>query len=771
MHSPLSPQLAAAAATAPAGPLQYQASLGTAAGGIAGNTCDAVTQLLTATPQPGSGTTGIQQQQQQPPCVACGAGSSPFSVMLQEPFPEGSPRKGPLASHKSCSSGLSQVREEEEQTQQQQQQESAGGKSALSSSPSGRPSVFHTAVAAAAAASGASSSSNAVRAMAAAGGLGGLCVTTSLPAAFTAGSVHSAGSIPDMFSLPSLSYGLATLPPPELLAAAASRSLAGAGSGAVPPPWDCGLGLAHSASLGMAQGAQGLGSIGHQGSGGSGAGGSLSPTGSLRGSAGGCRGVVVGATGGLMAPFSPMPRARSSSLPGCFSMGSGSVGAIFPECLTASVVTDEEQQLPMRLSLPPNLLQQLQQGQQQQGVQQLLQGQQVDLQSYPAAAAAAAAAEPAVAAVESAVAAPAAGSGATAMPAGAASSVAATDVQQVRKPLVHPAFARPAGNAAPAGSSTSAEASRTAATACSSSSSSSASSTPDVPPKQHQALLGEFEEQHPQQQQRVGPATGTPRSAGGAAAAAAAEHVNHSSSSPLHGILLNGPHSRPRSPAPGVSPSSSMKSVRFSFENLDQDGLQHALLSSSVNGSSSEPGSKLVSPRGGKDRQELHDQWRMQHGGSGTHTHTGRDQQQQDAANGVTAGWIGAAGSYDGHGSRSRGSAGQSPRHPLMSGGSSSSRLSAGGIARSPPCGSDDEEYYQIRAGHVSRSEGGASGRSSRARQMMLQQAKAAAAARAAAMVVNLPLPKGSPVHPIFGRAAPVAAAGQGAQGGAGVQG
>lgn len=46
----------------------------------------------------------------------------------------------------------------------------------------------------------------------------------------------------------------------------------------------------------------------------------------------------------------------------------------------------------------------------------------------------------------------------------------------------------------------------------------------------------------------------------------------------LHGILLNGLNSKPRScsvsPAPsvhGMSPSSSMKSVRFSFENLDQD--------------------------------------------------------------------------------------------------------------------------------------------------------------------------------------------------------
>jgi ABC-type Co2+ transport system permease subunit len=54
--------------------------------------------------------------------------------------------------------------------------------------------------------------------------------------------------------------------------------------------------------------------------------------------------------------------------------------------------------------------------------------------------------------------------------------------------------------------------------------------------------------------------------------------------------------------------------------------------------------------------------------------------------------------------------------------------------------------------------------------QQQLQQAKAAAAARAAAMVVNLPLPKGPPVHPIFGRAAPItaaAAAGQDANGGA----
>jgi hypothetical protein len=176
----------------------------------------------------------------------------------------------------------------------------------------------------------------------------------------------------------------------------------------------------------------------------------------------------------------------------------------------------------------------------------------------------------------------------------------------------------------------------------------------------------------------------------------------------------------------------------------------------------------------------LHDQCRMQQGGSARDHHN--QQQQQHVADGAATSWIGAAGSYDGAGSCIRGSA---MHHPLVGGGTSgsSSRMSAGGIARSPPCGSDDdEEYYQIRAGHVSRSEGGAqSGRCSRSRQLMLQQqlqqakAAAAAAARAAAMVVNLPLPKGSPVHPIFGRAAPAAAAvlgslQQGSAAGAGTQ-
>lgn len=44
---------------------------------------------------------------------------------------------------------------------------------------------------------------------------------------------------------------------------------------------------------------------------------------------------------------------------------------------------------------------------------------------------------------------------------------------------------------------------------------------------------------------------------------------NGGSNAHLHGILLNGPNSRSRSPAHGVSPSGSMKSVRFSFEGLD----------------------------------------------------------------------------------------------------------------------------------------------------------------------------------------------------------
>ncbi|KAF6265548.1 hypothetical protein COO60DRAFT_963050 [Scenedesmus sp. NREL 46B-D3] len=750
MHSPLSPHMAAAAAAAaPAGPPQHQLSLDAAPVSTACTTCDAATQLLAGPPQQGGGSPGRQQQL---PCGPRGAGSAPFGAVLQEPSPEGSPRGATPGSQMSCGCGLPQVPEEVEYTrgQQQQQQQQQGIRAdhrASPSSPPVRPSAFHGAAAASAAAAAgdaSSSSSSAVRAMAAAGGLGGLCATTSLPAAFTAGSVRSAGSIPDMFSLPSLSYGLATLPPPELLAAAANRSLAGAGSSAVPEPWECALGLAHGAPLGIGQAALGLTNISHQGSGGStgsGPGGSFSPA--TAGAAGGCRGVVVGATGGLMAPFSPLPRARSSSSPGCFVVGSGSFGAIFPESLTASVVTDEEQQLPMRLSLPPNLLQQLQRGQQQQqqaeGLQQVLAQQQasslqVELQSCQAAAAPAAV--PALAGGSSVDVTQVFGAGGL-----------TGGVQTSRKALVHPAFARPAGAAAAGGSSS--PVGSPAAAGANASSSSTASSTPDVAPRQCQAAPDEQP-----QQQRVGSASSMPCRAGGGAS------EQGSSSTTLHGILV---HSRPRSPAPGVSRSSSMKSVRFSFENLDQDGLHHVL-------GASEAGSKKLSPWGGRDRQELQDQCRVQQGGLSTGGGTGGhhlQQQQQHMADGA-ASWIGAAGSYNGRGSCSRGGA----VHALMPG-NSGSGLSAGGFARSPPTGSEDEDCYQIQAGHASRSEGGAAGRCSRTRQLMLQQqqlkqAKAAAAARAAAMVVNLPLPKGSPVHPCFGRAAPMAAAQQASSGGCG---
>ena len=57
---------------------------------------------------------------------------------------------------------------------------------------------------------------------------------------------------------------------------------------------------------------------------------------------GGCGGPfsptnVMTPTGGLMAPFSPLPRASSMGL-----RSTGSVGAVFPECATASAVTDLE---------------------------------------------------------------------------------------------------------------------------------------------------------------------------------------------------------------------------------------------------------------------------------------------------------------------------------------------------------------------------------------------------------------------------------------------
>lgn len=703
MHSPISPHVAP-----PAQPQQKQVAAGGVSAGM--HTCDAISSLLSG-----------QQQQLVMCCSGDCAGQSPFSRVLQDPFPDVSPRKAPAAAGQQ-GPGLAQVPEQSEEQQGCDLLPASRGSGSLA-----RPSVFCSAVAAAAAASGACSGSGDVvgaRTCRPGAGFNGLCVATSLPSAFT---VNSAGSVPDMFSLPSLSYGLATLPPPEMLVAAASRSLGGTGSIGPNTPWGQTLGLAGSGSLGIRTSSLGPASSGSSGEGdAAGAGLSLSPTGSLQG--GYRQGVVVGATGGLMAPFSPLPRARSTSLPSGIGRG-----AVFPESLTASAVTDEEQLDVRHFSLPSNVLQhiQLQEQQQQQqvGIQQLLPSQQEQrplAQHAPEQGGKKGSQEAAGVA------------GVPAACAGNGSAAVAGVAQVVRKAFLHPAFAQPAGSA-PASSILAAKDSPVAATVESpSGNSSSGRSSPDAPPHR------------PQQRSTGGSVVSTPRADVSTPRTTPRDESSHQ----LHGILLNGTHSRPRSPAPGVSPSSSMKSVRFSFENLDQ---------------SLEPDKDHLlgqqSPRG---KEELHGEWGLAGSSFGCRDQaaaSSRDASAKQHSRLECGGWVAPAGSYDGQQSGTAPAAAVAAAAARFSRFSGSSRTSVG----SPP---DMGLCFSIKAGHVSRIEEAASQRCSssssqqqlRLQQQQIQHLKAAAAARAAACVVNMPLPKGPPVHPVFGamiaRSAPASAAG-----------
>eukprot|EP00775_Hariotina_reticulata_P005126 gene5126-5366_t len=156
-----------------------------------------------------------------------------------------------------------------------------------------------------------------------------------------AASFVSDGSISDIYSIPSLSYGLATLPPPELLAALGRTSSLGnvaadgkastAGSslsaGGVAGEVMSGKGwpvpgvLCSAGSLTLARNLSGV----------AGGVGAVMPA----GAAGSPKAVIVGTTGGLMAPFSPLPRRL------CGRPEQASRGAVFPESATASAVSDE----------------------------------------------------------------------------------------------------------------------------------------------------------------------------------------------------------------------------------------------------------------------------------------------------------------------------------------------------------------------------------------------------------------------------------------------
>lgn len=252
-----------------------------------------------------------------------------------------------------------------------------------------------------------------------------------------------------------------------------------------------------------------------------------------------------------MAPFSPLPRAPSISFP-------TGIGAVFPACATASAVTDSEQLDSHSLcSMLPSLVPKRQQQQEPQVV---------------SAAAAATGVREAAShhhrRTGRPASAPGAGACASISPPSTASSPPAAAAGATRKPgvyPVHPLFASSPGTS-PAGSAVAAPGSAVAA-----------------------ELNGQMLAAEAAADAVPGPST-EGRVSDDVADAAHSKKQHHSSSGGgsggysnpnaghLHGILLNGPNSKPRSrsasPAPsrqGVSPCSSMKSVRFSFENLDQD--------------------------------------------------------------------------------------------------------------------------------------------------------------------------------------------------------
>jgi hypothetical protein len=215
------------------------------------------------------------------------------------------------------------------------------------------------------------------------------------------------------------------------------------------------------------------------------------------------------------------------------------------------------------------------------------------------------------------------------------------------------------------------------------------------------------------------------------------------SSAQLHGILVNGIHSRARSPATGVSPSSSMKSVRFSFEGLD--GAQGPGLDADQEQQQDQKGGR----RSSSSRRSLSPQSRA-HGRSGSEWLRQTLYEQLSSSPGPTPA-LGSSPHGHEHGSHAHGGVHGSGRHHSSSSSSSNRHPHGWPAASHPPAHTTRGSQY------INRFAAGRQGHSSQQdllrqqQRQARQQAAAKEVAAFAAAVKDRAQGKVAPVHPYFG--------------------